>query len=148
MLTYGKAPVPDTTEWSAETDYFIGTFKGQPALCQPRCQEGRPAFGKQHFVRQRQAVYQGRCDLCGRPLRDRTKFSLSEPLDGNLQVEPLLHRECAEISIGACPHLQKGHTLRRITRYRVILDMCDPRPVIPEYNGPPVIGYALIEVLA
>lgn len=67
------------------------------------------------MCRQREVIALGLCDLCGRPLKNRTKVSLSHarsrlngasPLDV-LQVEPLLHRECAAISVRHCPSLKR-----------------------------------------
>lgn len=93
---------------------------------------GKPLFGKPHSDRQREVIALGLCDLCGKSLANRTKVSLSHarPVPHGargwaiLQVEPLLHRECATESVKHCPSLRRdirAGTLmvRRVTRYRV-----------------------------
>lgn len=166
-LDYGNVPVPMTTEWGREAGYSIAhcPHAGGLALCQPSRQGeagDRPAFGRQHFNRQRRAAVLGLCDLCGKPLKGRTKLSLSEPVFGSngatlMQLEPLVHRECAEISMGACPHLRAARAagklkVRTVTRFRSIPDILAPKIVAeqaPEYTGPRVgiAGYVFIELL-
>lgn len=99
---------------------------------------GKPHFGKPHMIRQRQAVVEDLCDLCARPLRNRTKVSLSharsrshaaQPMDV-LQVEPLLHRECATISLRHCPSLRRDVAsgsveIRQVGQHRVQLAIYD-----------------------
>lgn len=88
-------------------------------------------FGKPHSQRQRSAIARGLCDLCGRPLKARTKVSLSHArvvphgAEGPcvMQVEPLLHKECAAESMRFCPSLRRdiqNGTLfvRQVTRWR------------------------------
>jgi hypothetical protein len=81
--------------------------------------------------RQREAIACDLCDLCGRSLKNRTKVSLSQarsrmnaakPLDV-LQVEPLLHKECAAICMHYCPSLRRQQrdgvlNIRQVLRHR------------------------------
>jgi len=118
MLQFGNIPVPFTASWSAEERIFLDRcpYAGRMAICQEvRPGVGKPQFGKPHMNGQCQAIAQGLCDLCGKPMKNRTKVSLSHarsrtnaasPLDV-LQVEPLLHRECAQICVKHCPSLRR-----------------------------------------
>lgn len=81
--------------------------------------------------RQREAIACNLCDLCGRPLKHRTKVSLSHarsrthgaaPFD-ILQVEPLLHKECAALCLRHCPSLRRdiengSIEIRQVTRHQ------------------------------
>lgn len=134
-LHYGGVPVPWTVSWTAEEPLFLDhcAVAGRLALCQAqRPGEGKPQFGKPHAIRQRVAIAEGLCDLCGRPLAATTKISLSHArvrLDGALgacvmQVEPLLHRPCALVSLDHCPSLKRDVAsgeveIRQVARYQV-----------------------------
>lgn len=113
MLTYGGVPVPWTSSWTAEETFHLARCRwaGMLAICQTVAQgEGKP-----HAQRQRQAIAAGLCDLCAKPLKLKTKVSLSHAgirLDGAegpcvMQVEPLLCRPCAIISMAHCPSLKR-----------------------------------------
>jgi hypothetical protein len=134
-LRYGGVPVPWSVSWSAEDRIFLDVcaYAGGLALCQTEARgRGKPQFGKPHANRQRRAIAEGRCDLCGRSLDATTKVSLSHagpvlhaarPGD-ILQVEPLLHRACATASMLHCPSLKRdigSGTLhvRQVRRYAV-----------------------------
>lgn len=115
---FGAVPVPYTASWTSEERLFLDycSHAGRIAICQDSSPGvGRPRFGAPHMCRQREVIAVGLCDLCGKPLKNRTKVSLSHarsrlngatPLD-ILQVEPLLHRECAAISVRHCPSLKR-----------------------------------------
>lgn len=137
-LMYGGVPVPNTASWSAEERLFIGRCPhagDRPAICQDAAQgDGKPLFGKPHANRQREAIVRGLCDLCGKSLDARTKVSLSHAkirLNGArvgeptvMAVEPLLHRECAIISMRHCPSLRRdvregALMVRQVTKYEV-----------------------------
>lgn len=118
-LFYGNTRVPVTASWEAEERMFLApcpVFDGNLAVCQDEAPgQGKALFGKPHMQRQRAAIGKGLCDICGRPLASRTKVSLSHarPVPHGaegwaiLQVEPMMHRECARIAIGACPSLKR-----------------------------------------
>lgn len=128
IVTYGDLPVPWTVMWSEEEDYHIADcpwFKG-PAICQNDAQgNGVPRFGRPHTLRHRKAIALGLCDLCALPLRDATKVSLADPfrfpgIDGAVWLEPLLHRECAIVSLDHCPELQKKLKSDRLNIWQVL----------------------------
>lgn len=118
MMFHGRVPVPFTAAWTSEERLFLAQcpYAQRLAICQDVSPGlGKPCFGKPHMQRQREAISRGLCDLCGRPLKNRTKVSLSHArprangasaLD-ILQVEPLLHRECARQSLYHCPSLRR-----------------------------------------
>ncbi len=118
QLYCGGVPVPYVAAWSGEESIFLGTcpYARRTAICQVQNRGvGKPKFGTPHMVRQRQAIALGLCDLCGKPLKTCTKVSLSQarpvphaaqPMDV-LQVEPLLHKACAAISMRHCPSLKR-----------------------------------------
>ena len=119
VLYYGNTRVPVTSAWSAEDRFFLApcvVFNGNIAICQDVAPgQGKAQFGKPHAQRQRAAIGRGLCDICGRPLASRTKVSLSharpQPHGANgwaiLQVEPMMHRECARIAVDLCPSLRR-----------------------------------------
>jgi hypothetical protein len=123
---------------------------------------GKPLFGKPHAQRQRRAMAEGLCDLCGKSLAARTRVSLSHArvrhngAEGPavLQVEPLLHRECAAVSMRHCPSLKRDIStgdlkIRQVTRYRVQLAIMD-EVYVESITGEPrkAIGHAKVELLA
>ena len=119
QLHYGGVPVPYTASWSAEERHFVAMcpHARRMALAQPTDRgAGKPNFGKPHSNRQREVIALGLCDLCGRALKGRTKVSLSHArvrdngAEGPaiMQVEPLLHQECAATSMRHCPSLRRG----------------------------------------
>lgn len=133
---YGGVPVPYTVSWSAEekTEHIaVCPHAKLDAICQhSNPGVGKPKFGAPHVNRQRETIAKDNCDLCGKPLKNRTKVSLSHarPRENGhsygdiLQVEPLLHKECAAISMQHCPSLKrdvKEGTLfvRQVTSHKV-----------------------------
>jgi hypothetical protein len=152
--------------WSAEEEYFVGicpSFK-VPAICQKEAQgQGVPRFGRPHAVRQRKMMLFGLCDLCAKPLRNSTKISLSDAFVRGVpearvltQLEPLLHADCARVSLKHCPSLQRqreGGSLRitQVFRYRSRALRAQPEDrakYVPEYTGPDIIGLAAIDLLS
>jgi len=118
QLYYGGVPVPYTVSWSAEGRDFLGNcrYAEGPALRQSQARgQGKPIFSKPHADRQREVIVQCRCDVCGKSLKNRAKVSLSQARPAMhaatpgdiLQVEPLLHRECAAQSMRHCPSLKR-----------------------------------------
>ena len=118
ILRFGQTAVPWTVSWSEEEEFFLAVdpyFKRR-AICQISAPgKGKPLFGKPHSNRQREAIARCLCDLCGKPMRTATKVSLSHArpvphgADGwaILQVEPMLHRKCAQESMRFCPSLRR-----------------------------------------
>lgn len=169
MLRFGEVPVPYTVSWSGEERFSVDHCRHaqRMAICQEVAPGvGKPRFGKPHSQRQREAIADDLCDLCGKPLKNRTKVSLSHARrreNGALgpcvmQVEPLLHRECAAESVRHCPSLKrdiKADTLmiRQVTRHRVQFAVMAPEFVgtyVPGYVADPsdrIIGHAKVELL-
>lgn len=166
QLTYGGVPVPFTASWTAETAFRLDRCRfagGRLAICQSEARgEGRPNFGKPHAQRQRQVIGDGLCDLCAKSLKTRTKISLSHArpfahaanIGDVLQVEPLLHRECAAVSMRHCPSLKRDVAsgalmVRHVTRYRVQLAI-----MTEEYgrqiagDARKAIGHAKVQLLS
>lgn len=163
ILQYGDIPVPYPVMWSEEETYFIGQcpwFK-KLAICQKQARgKGVPRFGRPHAMRQREAMFRGLCDVCKKPLK-RDKISLSNfggdfPVNYVLsQVEPLLHKECAKLSVKSCPALQRQLAAGKM-RARQVFE-CSPRPTfasekerndfVPDYEGPEIIGLAVVDLV-
>lgn len=172
QLHYGGVPVPYTVSWTAEDRHSIAfcRFAGRLAYCMASARgEGKPVFGKPHMNRQREAIVLGLCDLCGHPLKGRTKVSLSHArwrgnalIDGTgtgiLQVEPLLHRDCAGLCLRHCPSLRRDVAagtlrVRQVTRCRTQIAIVDPAYIqlyVPSYTArvdDRIAGYAKVELL-
>lgn len=171
IVRFGAAAVPFTASWTGEEKHFVAHCKhaGRPALCMPENSGvGRPLFGKPHSCRQRKAIAVGLCDLCGKPLKNRTKVSLSHARErmnaagggtGILQVEPLLHRECAMESMKFCPSLKRDIAdgslkIRQVNRYRVQFAIMGHEYIahyVPDYLATPtdqIIGHAKVELMS
>jgi hypothetical protein len=165
QLHYGGVPVPYTVSWTDEEHFHVAScpHAGGRAICQAVAPgEGKPRFGKPHSQRQREAIARGLCDLCGRPLRLRTKVSLSHARPRGLgasgfailQAEPLLHKECAAESLRHCPSLKRDIAagtlfVRQVTRWRVQMAVMSA-VYVGEIAGEPVkaIGHAKVELIA
>lgn len=171
MLSFGNAPVPYTVSWSGEDVFTVQPCRhagGRMAICQQIAPgSGKPVFGKPHSQRQRHAIADGLCDLCARTLKNRTKVSLSHAAVRDngaegpavLQVEPLLHRECAAVSMRHCPSLRRDVRqgtlmIRQVTRWRAQFAIMGPQFVthyVPGYIAKPsdrVVGHGKVELLA
>jgi hypothetical protein len=167
---FGATAVPFTVSWTSEEKKFVGRCQHARAmaLCMPSSPGvGKPQFGKPHSNRQRQAIADGLCDLCGKTLKNRTKVSLSHARErmnaagggtGILQVEPLLHRECAMESMKYCPSLKRDIAagalmIRQISRYGVQFAIMSPEYIthyVPDYVAKlsdRIIGHAKVELM-
>ena len=170
QLFYGSSPVPYTVSWTGEESTFVGPCRhasGRLAICQVESRgHGKPIFGTPHSNRQREAIAGGLCDLCGLSLKNRTKVSLSHARPqangatglNILQVEPLLHRECAKVCIEHCPSLKKDIGLgmlmvRQVSRYRVQFAIIGNEFIpqyVPGYEPDPrevITGHAKVELV-
>lgn len=165
LLMWHSVPVPQVALWTAEEACYLGADPLVPnmmAVCNAEAQgQGKPIFGKPHMQRQRRLVIEGLCDLCGKPLKGRTKVSLSHAAvrtgaDGLcvMQVEPMLHKECAKISVLHCPSLkrdQRGGTInvRLVTRYRVQIAQltADASELFTGQRHSGAVGHAKVELL-
>ncbi len=169
QLRYGGTPVPYTVAWTGEGAFRVDqcAYTGRPAICQAEARgAGKPTFGKPHSQRQREAIARDLCDLCGRPLKNRTKVSLSHArtrangAEGPciMQVEPLLHRECAAESLRHCPSLKRDVAagtlfVRQVTRHRpqfAIMGTEFIRHYVPGYEAEAherIVGHGKVELL-
>ena len=170
IARFGATAVPFTVAWTGEEKQFVDVCKyaRARALCMVHAPGvGKPRFGKPHSNRQRQAIAEGLCDLCGKSLKNRTKISLSHARSrmnaadggtGILQVEPLLHRECALESMKFCPSLKRDIAdgsliIRQVNRYRVQFALMSPEYIqyyVPDYQPDPrdrIVGHAKVELL-
>lgn len=164
QLFYGGVPVPYAASWSAEESFFLGVCPHSARLALRQIErrgEGKPVFGKPHSDRQREVIALDLCDLCARPLKGRTKVSLSHARPvvhgaeglAVLQVEPMLHKECAAISMKHCPSLRRDIAsgtlmVRQVSRHRVqfaIMDEVYTRQMTGEHKQS--IGHAKVELL-
>ncbi|WP_126975593.1 hypothetical protein [Frigidibacter oleivorans] len=107
--------VPWIVSWSGEEEFEVRPcrYAGGLAIWQPQRQgDGVPRFAKPHAVRQRKAMAEMRCSLCGERTgpEDRWWFALGEGrMDlrhGLMTEEPPLHRACATIAAAHCPNLR------------------------------------------
>lgn len=169
ILHFGSTAVPWTVGWTGEESFFVGmcAVARRPAICQAVAPGvGKPTFGKPHCQRQRQAIAEGRCDLCGKPLKLATKVSLSHarPVTHGatglavMQVEPLLHKACAATSLQFCPSLKRDIAagtlmVRQVTRWQVQFAIMGPQYIaayVPGYVAKPedrIVGAAKVELL-
>lgn len=165
ILHWGKVPVPYAALWSAEDGQMHVAqcpHINMPACCDIAARgQGKPVFGKPHMTRQREVIVNDLCDLCARPLRLKTKVSLSHarPVASGgeglciMQVEPLLHKDCAAICVQHCPSLKrdidKGTLIvRQVIRYRHQVAILTSAAV-EEFTGTahgPVAGHARVEL--
>jgi hypothetical protein len=121
LVYYGKTPVASSVIWSEEKVVRPWALRpcefasGVMAVCPPdKRGQGKPIFGATHPLRQRQAVQSWLCEVCRKPIKLKTKISLSNErntmVDGvgivPLVVEPLCCVKCAWLSCQHCPHLK------------------------------------------
>lgn len=164
-MYYGNVRVPFTASWSQEERFFLAPcaiFDGQLAICQDSAMgQGKALFGKPHMQRQREAIGNGLCDICGRALALRTKVSLSharpQPHAAQgwavLQVEPMMHRECACIAVTQCPSLKRDIDrgtlrVRQVARWRAqaaIMDAAYVETITGDRRQ--ALGHAKVELI-
>ncbi|WP_212525892.1 hypothetical protein [Actibacterium sp. MT2.3-13A] len=166
-LTHNGSPVPWTTPWTGEeTGYSVVRSKiagGHFVLSQKSAMgEGRPIFGGAHMDRQRQAVIQGRCDVCGGMIRQHQARVLLHPgnrltgTDDTGHVMAPCHRACARQSAQVCPWLirqiEAGELVVTVVKKAdVALAQLDPEIVESEtgqWFDFPVFGHAKLIVRA
>lgn len=166
IIQWGSVPVPYAALWSGEQGKMhVGTCRhtGHTACLDVEDRgSGKPVFGKPHMNRQREVIQNDLCDLCARPLKGRTKVSLSHsrPIASGasgltvMQVEPMVHKDCAAVCIHHCPSLKRdvergSLMVRQVLRHRVQFAVLT-RAAVEEFTGAPasgVIGHAKVELL-
>jgi hypothetical protein len=144
-LTWGAAriPVPFVAVWSEETVSVNGLISRGGRLAyrdetsedrdpegvlwarmSTRIGEGRPDFGGLHPARQRQAMLEMRCQVCGGPAsRTRTGWLFVMPRprhdeaprtwpEGERMTAPPVCEPCAAVAMLHCPHLRDPIAIR------------------------------------
>lgn len=115
----GALPVPWTTQWQAPdtTTEITATDRGHTLTCTCRVQQGTPAFGQPCPNRQRQAVTDRLCSVCGTSVKPTSQCAFvvggTDPV--GVLLEPPTHPRCLSFALHACPVLasaqDKGHVL-------------------------------------
>lgn len=165
MKMFGAAPAPWTISWSGEEAFFLGhcPYAQRTAILQHDLWgAGKPLFGKPHSQRQRKAIALMLCDLCALPLRSKTKVSLSQarPVAHSarggevLQVEPMVCKLCAVISIRHCPSLRRQIrdgvlNIRQVYRSAVQFAVMDEFYVetVTGVAGVTAVGHAKVQLI-
>lgn len=156
---------PWTSPWTGEdADYEVRKehyLNGAWALCQRSAPgEGKPIFGSAHYQRQRRAIVQGFCDVCGRMIRPGQARVLLHPgntLKGTDEVGHVMapsHRDCARRAAAVCPWIVREIEAQRLTvtvvrKSHVALAILDPDVVEAEVGRRfdfPVVGHAKLIV--
>lgn len=108
-----SAIVPWIVGWSGEEHFELRPCRwveGRVALWMPHLPNtGRPNFAKPHTVRQRRAMAERRCSVCGEPAPiDDLWWFRKGRVEGRMftTTEPPLHRHCAEQALQLCPNLK------------------------------------------
>ncbi|WP_101256335.1 hypothetical protein [Streptomyces barkulensis] len=83
----------------------------------PKHRRGEPRLEEIHALRQRRAMLDLLCQICGQPTLDAEDRSLflvrktSRPIsDGEITASPPVCIPCAHLSVRHCPALRQGHT--------------------------------------
>ena len=167
LLKYGGVPVPYAVQWSSEDDAGMHVARCAHARALACCNVdskrgvGKPRFGTPHMDRQREVIINDWCDLCARPLKGRTKVSLSHAgpqMSGTglyiLQVEPMVHKDCALICLNHCPSLKRDidrgtlfvrHVIKHRTQLAVMTRAAVKEFANEERDG--IVGHAKVELL-
>lgn len=164
LLHWGVTPVPYAASWTDEEEFFVGMcpYYRRLAIRQKSARgSGKPKFGSPHSDRQREVIALGLCDLCAKPIKHNTKVSLSHARPqphgvsgwAILQVEPILHRECAARCITLCPSLKRDVEqgtlmVRQVHRHRTQCAIMD-EVYTQEMTGKAIkaLGHAKVELI-
>jgi hypothetical protein len=128
--------------------------------------QGRPRFAVIHPMRQRRAMRQLLCQVCGHPadrdergvlwlLPDRRDVWVGWP-EGLMLAEPPVCIGCAVLAARLCPHLRQGCVAVRARSFPLsgvkgfVYRPGNPRPVVQRddlvsYNNPAVLRWTLAE---
>ncbi len=164
--------VPWVTSWSEEAQTGVApcaSVDGVLAVGQAeKPGGGRPLSSRNHLFRQRRAVREMLCPMCGKPTPDDDRWSQTARLTtaGELRrrgfgpalpadladdrtllncgaIAPL-HRACAEVSLTRCPHLggMEDRTLKRFPAAWVVLPLwVEAKPNDPRARSVPVVSF-------
>ncbi|WP_019608845.1 hypothetical protein [Nocardiopsis sp. CNS-639] len=99
-------PVPWTAQWSSGTEHVVERENGPVLVCTCRIGKGRPRFGNPCANRQRQAVAERRCSVCGTPISAKATCAWTvADTATRYYVEPPAHLHCLLFALQACPKL-------------------------------------------
>jgi len=103
-------PVPGNIAWyEADDDGAIlvtsNAELGGHVTCQCTPGRGRPAFGEQCHVRQRQFMLGRRCGLCTHGIEATGQLVFVGEMSARYYLEPPLHPSCAAYALQVCPRL-------------------------------------------
>lgn len=78
--------------------------------------DGKPDFKTMDPAKQLIAVKKKLCGICGKPLEGKHSYVISGPvgLQNRAVSDPPMHRECAEFSMQACPHIYFEKAQRKV----------------------------------
>lgn len=113
--------IPWSVAWSGEQAYRIQPSRDFPGLAEIDQKQaigvGEPLFAVIHATRQRRAMIDLLCHVCGEPTVAGERYifptasgGLVTLLDGTQQFGcnvPAMHKACADRAAAACPHLGK-----------------------------------------
>ncbi len=109
----GALPVPWATQWkSSDTSTSITfTDRGRTVTCTCQPGKGTPVFGQPCPDRQRRAVIDRLCSICGTPIKPTSQcaFMVGESYPAGVLVEPPTHPRCLSFALHACPVLASAH---------------------------------------
>ncbi len=112
--------VPWTVSWTGEQHFDLGLSQDFPGLVDlvqtDSAGVGAPRFRAMHVSRHRAGMAKLLCHVCGRPTEKRDRF-LFPVRSGGMAIMPdeslryagnvpPVHRDCAGVAAGACPHLR------------------------------------------
>ncbi len=99
-------PVPWTAQWSSGTEHVVERESGPVLVCTCQIGKGRPRFGNPCANRQRQAVAERRCSVCGTPIGAEASCAWTvADTATRYYVEPPAHLHCLLFALQACPKL-------------------------------------------
>lgn len=77
--------------------------------------DGKPEFRYMDHVRQEMIIENKLCHICGKKLNKDYNYFISGPIGfkNKISSDAAMHRECAEFSLLACPHLHLQNAERR-----------------------------------
>lgn len=157
--TASGMPVPYTTRYHDDDNNDLTRLDrstGELVLaCDCRFGIGRPKLGKPCAHRQRRAMLDCRCVVCGRRIISKAVLVFLGIATGHIEGQPILrsieppaHAHCAAYSALACPHLAHGTNVQlALTRHydvwKEIMIPGAPRKDLKPLHAPPVQGGAV-----
>ncbi len=102
----GTTPVPWTVQWSKGSDHVVQREGGPVLVCTCKVGKGHPLFGSACPNRQRQAVTERRCTVCGTHIEPgQVCVWPVADISTRYYFEAPAHPTCLAFSLRACPKL-------------------------------------------